>query len=77
MMKYLLLFAFLGVIWWVWQKRNTPPRPEATLRRDPAPEKMVVCAHCGVHLPESEALSAAGKTYCSAAHRDAGRPSDS
>jgi uncharacterized protein len=35
-------------------------------------EDMVACAHCGVHLPASLALQAQGRSYCSAAHRDAG-----
>lgn len=34
-------------------------------------EMMVRCAHCGVHLPASEAISAGGRTYCDRAHRDA------
>lgn len=39
---------------------------------DPAGERMVACAHCGVYLPASEALEAGGRSFCSAAHRDAG-----
>lgn len=35
-----------------------------------APETMVKCAVCGLHLPGSEARWAAGRTYCSDAHRD-------
>jgi uncharacterized protein len=34
-------------------------------------EPMVRCDRCGVHLPASEAIRAAGRTWCSAAHRDA------
>jgi uncharacterized protein len=30
---------------------------------------MVECAHCGLHLPRSEAIEAAGQSYCSAEHR--------
>ena len=31
---------------------------------------MISCAHCGVHLPRSEALpGASGKGYCDADHR--------
>lgn len=41
-------------------------------RRSTTLEGMVVCAHCGVHLPISEALAAHGQHFCSAAHRDAG-----
>ncbi|ROH85851.1 hypothetical protein ED236_08940 [Pseudomethylobacillus aquaticus] len=37
----------------------------------PAPaqaERMVQCAHCGTHIPESESLQQAGIHYCSRAH---------
>ena len=51
-----------------------------------APQRMVTCAHCGVHLPQAEALTlpaTSGATsdqpdfyFCSAEHRaqHAGRP---
>jgi uncharacterized protein len=71
-MKYLLLFAFLAVVWWLWSKRQAGGRHDASVRRDPDPEKMVSCAHCGVHLPESEGLSDGDRTYCCEAHRLAG-----
>jgi uncharacterized protein len=32
-------------------------------------EKMVKCAHCGVHVPISEAVSLDDQFYCSAAHQ--------
>jgi hypothetical protein len=38
-----------------------------------AGERMVACRHCGVYVPESEAIAADGAHYCSAAHRDAER----
>jgi uncharacterized protein len=31
-------------------------------------ESMVRCAHCGIHLPRSEALLQNGQTWCSADH---------
>ncbi|WP_333904480.1 PP0621 family protein, partial [Achromobacter insolitus] len=31
-------------------------------------ESMVRCAHCGIHLPRSEALLQNGQTWCSAEH---------
>ncbi len=35
-----------------------------------APEKMVGCAHCGIHLPLSEALAGADQRhYCCEQHR--------
>jgi uncharacterized protein len=39
-------------------------------RRPGAPELMMQCAVCGVHLPGSEARFAGGRVYCSDAHRD-------
>ncbi|MGE8636701.1 MAG: PP0621 family protein, partial [Achromobacter piechaudii] len=33
-----------------------------------APESMVRCAHCGIHLPRSEAVLLNGKTWCSTEH---------
>lgn len=74
-MKYLFLFALLGVVWWMWKKRNEHLPPDISAPRDPAPEKMVTCAHCGVHLPESDAIREGGRAYCTRAHRDAG-PAD-
>lgn len=71
-MKYLLLLAFLGVLWWVWKKRSVePPQPPAR-RPDPQAEKMVSCAHCGLLLPESDSLAAGDDFYCCEAHRQAG-----
>ena len=33
-----------------------------------APEDMVRCIHCGVHLPRSESHASAGKFFCSEEH---------
>lgn len=72
-MKYLLLFAFLTVVWWVWSKRQANGSADIPGRQGPAPEKMVTCAHCGVYLPESEGVAEGGRVYCSEAHRLAAR----
>lgn len=72
MMKYLLLLAFLAVVWLLWSKRQSNRGADASPRQDVAPEKMVACAYCGVHLPESEGICVDGEVYCSEAHRLAG-----
>lgn len=46
------------------RRSSTEPTPDR-----PAP--MLTCAVCGTHVPESEAVRAAGKTYCSEEHRRA------
>jgi uncharacterized protein len=45
-------------------------RPHAPRQSGPArPTAMVPCAHCGVHLPHSDALfNDAGQPFCSEAH---------
>ena len=72
-MKYLLLIAFIGVVWWVLKSRAQ--RPVQRKPAPPEPEMMVVCAHCGVHLPKSDSISGNGKFYCSEVHRQAGKVS--
>ena len=44
-------------------------------RRQPSIAKMVVCAQCGVHLPESEAIQKDGKHYCCEEHLKASKNS--
>ncbi len=35
----------------------------------PGPARMVACALCGTHIPESEAVRAGSRVYCSEEHR--------
>lgn len=72
-MKYLLLIAFVAVIWWAWKMRAQRPAPRPP-RVDRDPELMVVCAQCGVHLPQSDSVTANGAHYCCEAHRRAANP---
>ena len=70
------------VAWFAWQAWRRAQRA-AALRdaaADPdgdkrlhAPEPIVRCARCGVHLPASEAVHDGQTVFCSAAHRDAYR----
>ncbi len=74
-MKYLLLLALLVGVFWIWSKRGRD-RPDTCESKTsaPLPEKMVICARCGVYLPEGEALiDNAGRTYCCEAHRSVSR----
>ncbi len=72
MMKYLLLFLLALVVWWSWKKRR-PADTGRMERNAAAPERMVRCAHCGVHLPESDAVVDGQHHFCNEAHRRAGR----
>ena len=66
-MKYLLLLAALAVAYAVWRDRRASiGKPAAPA----APQEMVVCARCGLHVPQGEALRLGQRNYCCAAHRD-------
>ncbi|HCI52773.1 MAG TPA: hypothetical protein DE312_05565 [Gallionella sp.] len=67
MSRLLFLFAIAAVIYLLFKsaRKNLPPQAVK-----PA-EDMVRCAHCGVHLPAGESVSAGDLHFCCAAHRDA------
>lgn len=78
-MKYLLLLlvVLLAVAWFSIGRRRRDGNPPAggggSARREPVAPTMVACAHCDVHLPQPDALfDAAGRPFCSEAHRLAG-----
>lgn len=56
-------------------KRAAPtPPPSAAARKSGkgSAESMVRCAHCGVHLPRSDATMMNGKTWCGSEHAQLG-----
>jgi len=75
-MKYLLLLAVLAlIIFIIGVKRGRPREPE--VRSKPpspkaadAPQAMLRCAECGMHLPADESLPGKGGVFCSAGHRN-------
>lgn len=85
MSKVLLIIGIALGVYWLWRQgrmaeaRETRPTPSPPNRSgaSQAPQDMVACAHCGLHLPRSEALAdgpgGSAPFYCSAAHRQSGR----
>ena len=77
-MKYLVLLLVVAVGLYLLRGRSTGRRPDGGKTSAPqqAPETpgpMLKCAHCGVHVPHDDSvLDAAGRTFCSDAHRLAG-----
>lgn len=70
MSKYLLVTVVLLVAMAIWRHKHQ--RPAAPARRTPAtpptPVAMVRCAHCAVHLPQTDAVAHHGRYYCCAQH---------
>lgn len=73
-MSKLILLLVLGFLAYLVFKgfQRTASRRERDEGSTRASERMVVCAHCGVHLPESEALEEGGRRFCSEEHRRLG-----
>lgn len=79
-MKYLLVLLVVVVVAWMLLRRRerpppaaptTPPKPADPV--SPSAQAMLACAHCGVHLPKTEAqFDVAGRPFCSQAHRLSG-----
>lgn len=76
MFKWLLLFAGAGLVYlWIKGKKQAKldsENPRKTNQNKPqqpiAPEVMVQCQYCKVHLPQSETIHHDGRFYCSKEH---------
>lgn len=72
-MKYLVLLIVLVVAIGIWRSRRAaetgprqPPSPPGN------PQDILACAHCGVHIPQAEALMLGSQAYCCQEHRSLG-----
>jgi uncharacterized protein len=72
----LLVFLLVLVVAWRWRAwRETRQRDRnAAARATPTTTEMVLCRHCGVHIPVNEAVVGLKGNYCSTAHRLAREP---
>ena len=74
-MSKLILLLVLGFLAYLVFKgfQRAASRRERSADSPPTSERMVACARCGVHLPESESLEGdAGGRFCSEEHRRLG-----
>ena len=69
-MKFVLFVLALLVLLWLLRgaiaRRVRPPRAPGAAA---APQPMLACLQCGVHLPRDEALPGRGGVFCGEAHR--------
>lgn len=74
MKTILLIIAVLLIYWFFWgrQRGESADAPAEKSTPPGNPEKMVVCAQCKLHVPESECVSADGRQYCCEEHRQLG-----
>lgn len=70
-MKFLVLLLVLGVAYLLWRGKRVKHRQASNKPAQlSAPQDMLACAHCGVHVPRSEAWIRDGRSYCSAKHQN-------
>ena len=74
-MRMLLIFIALAIIAMVVKRLWLRSRTGTQQRRRLAGQ-MVQCKHCGMYIPEAEAVRDREQWYCSTAHRDADRQGD-
>lgn len=78
-MKYLLVALVVIIAIGIWRnnrRKAAPPTPTRKARLA-EPEDMVTCAHCGLHLPASDALHSGNQLhYCSREHQRLGTSKD-
>jgi len=73
-MKYVVLLIVLVVAIGVWRSRRRSEEAASQARSEPpgGPLDIVACAHCGTHVPRTEALMLGSQPYCSPEHRQEG-----
>ncbi len=75
-MKYLLVLLVVLFGFWLWKHNRRTAQPGRKAQATPpqtvsSPAEMIRCLHCGVHLPQSDAVPGKLGHYCSTAHRSA------
>jgi len=71
-MKFLLVLAVVVIGVWLWRSgrqdsvtRDTPKPP----KNPAAPQEMVSCQWCAVHVPRSDAIAGRLGLYCCSDHQ--------
>ena len=69
-MRLIVLIALVVLAVWLLRRALRGPVEKMDIqgKTEAAGGELVRCAHCGVHLPRSEARQAAGALYCSEEH---------
>jgi len=60
---FLFVLAYIAYRYWSLGSAKRAPDPLA-----PNIEQMLECIHCGIRLPENEAVGREGKVFCSEQH---------
>ncbi|MGP1677911.1 MAG: PP0621 family protein [Burkholderiales bacterium] len=67
MSKLLLLILVFAAAWWL--AKGFRRKDAGAGGPEDAAEKMVNCGHCGLYLPQSEAIREGDRFFCCTEHR--------
>ena len=65
---FLVLVLLAVSLYVVKYLRTKLDNPQKHIKKDTKNDKMVKCLHCGLHIPESEAIKQGDKAFCSLEH---------
>jgi uncharacterized protein len=68
---FVLLLVILAGVWWIRQQRHNTLNQNTPNNAANTPQTMLPCKHCGIHVPENDALRGTTGVCCSPAHRQA------
>jgi uncharacterized protein len=70
--RLILLFIIVAILMWLLRRlfSGTPEPEEIEHKDEPKPEDMRQCKFCGIHVPESSAISLNNNPYCCQDHAD-------
>ncbi len=66
--KLIVLVLLVVIAVWLMRRALRSGEQGGFERKPPVDGELVSCAHCGVHLPRSEARTAGERLYCSEEH---------
>ena len=69
MTRLVFVLAIVIVIALIYRSVRNYSGQNNRLPRRVTPKNMVRCRYCGLHLPEDQALSIDGRSYCSEEHK--------
>jgi uncharacterized protein len=72
-MRVLVLILLVVLAVWLIKRALRGPAAKEVQQKAPVQGDLVRCAHCGVHLPRSEARMAESVLYCSDEHARLGK----
>lgn len=70
--RLLFWIAIICAAVWVWRRYISAPKAARQTAREQEAAPMVRCGHCGVHVPQSQALKQDQHWFCNQVHLEQG-----